>query len=102
VRGHEVPAAIELNGKTATGIEVPGEVVEGLGSDKRPAVRITIGGYTYRRIWSAAGGMTAACPQARQASSASRDDQAFGYRSAPKAIVRAGAAVASASRPERA
>jgi hypothetical protein len=35
-------------GKTATGIEVPPEVVEELGSGKRPPVRITINGYTYR------------------------------------------------------
>jgi Bacteriocin-protection, YdeI or OmpD-Associated/Domain of unknown function (DUF1905) len=35
-------------GKTATGIEVPPEVVEELGAGKRPPVRITINGYTYR------------------------------------------------------
>jgi hypothetical protein len=34
-------------GKTATGVEVPAEVVEQLGS-KRPKVRVTINGYTYR------------------------------------------------------
>ena len=33
-------------GKTATGVEVPAEVVERLGS-KRPKVRVTINGYTY-------------------------------------------------------
>jgi hypothetical protein len=35
-------------GKTATGIEVPPSVVEELGSGKRPAVAVTINGYTYR------------------------------------------------------
>jgi hypothetical protein len=35
-------------GKTATGIQVPDDVVAKLGSSKRPAVRITINGYTYR------------------------------------------------------
>jgi hypothetical protein len=35
-------------GKTATGIEVPPEVVESLGSGKKPPVRVTIGGHTYR------------------------------------------------------
>ena len=35
-------------GKTATGIEVPAEVVEALGSGRRPAVQMTIKGYTYR------------------------------------------------------
>jgi hypothetical protein len=32
-------------GKTATGIEVPPEIVEELGSGKRPAVRVTINGH---------------------------------------------------------
>jgi hypothetical protein len=35
-------------GKTATGIEVPPEVVEALGAGRRPAVKVTIDGYTYR------------------------------------------------------
>ena len=39
---------IRQSGKTATGIQVPDEVVEALGSGKRPAVRVTINGYTYR------------------------------------------------------
>ena len=41
-------ATIELAGKTATGIEVPAAVVTKLGSSKKPAVRVTIKGYTYR------------------------------------------------------
>ncbi len=49
-------ATIELGGKTATGIEVPAGIVEGLGSGKRPAVRVTIGGYTYRSTISSMGG----------------------------------------------
>lgn len=43
-------------GKTATGIEVPPEIVEGLGSGKRPAVRVTINGYTYRSTVAVMGG----------------------------------------------
>jgi hypothetical protein len=39
---------IQTAGKTATGIQVPPEVLESLGSGKRPAVRVTINGYTYR------------------------------------------------------
>jgi hypothetical protein len=35
-------------GKTATGIRIPDEVVEALGKGKRPRVRVTINGYTYR------------------------------------------------------
>ncbi len=41
-------ATIQLNGKTATGIEVPVEVVAHLGSSKRPPVRVTINDHTYR------------------------------------------------------
>ena len=37
-----------LAGKTATGMRVPNEVVEALGAGKRPPVRVTINGYTYR------------------------------------------------------
>jgi hypothetical protein len=35
-------------GKTATGIQIPDEVVEALGSGRRPAVMVTINGYAYR------------------------------------------------------
>jgi uncharacterized protein YdeI (YjbR/CyaY-like superfamily) len=35
-------------GKTATGIRIPDEVVKALGSGKRPAVKVTINGFTYR------------------------------------------------------
>jgi hypothetical protein len=35
-------------GKTATGIEVPSELVERLGAGKKPAVSVTIGAHTYR------------------------------------------------------
>jgi len=34
--------------KTATGIQVPDEIVEKLGAGKRPPVKVTINGYTYR------------------------------------------------------
>ena len=39
---------LEQAGKTATGFEVPSTVVAGLGAGKRPAVRVTINGFTYR------------------------------------------------------
>ena len=41
-------SVIQLNGKTATGIQVPSEVVASLGSSKKPAVRVTINSYMYR------------------------------------------------------
>jgi hypothetical protein len=44
-------------GKTATGIEVPPEAVEALGSGKRPPVRVTINGYTYRNTVAVMGGV---------------------------------------------
>ncbi len=47
---------VEASGKTATGIEVPEEVVDGLGSGRRPAVRATINGYTYRSSVASMGG----------------------------------------------
>ncbi|WP_248964570.1 YdeI/OmpD-associated family protein [Sphaerisporangium perillae] len=36
------------SGKTTTGIEVPAEIVEALGGGKRPKVRLTIAGHTFR------------------------------------------------------
>jgi hypothetical protein len=50
-------ATIQLNGKTATGIQVPPEVVASLGSSKRPSVRVTIQGYTYRSTVAPMGGV---------------------------------------------
>lgn len=47
---------VELGGKTATGIRVPAAVVESLGSGKKPAVRVTINGYTYRSTVAVYGG----------------------------------------------
>ena len=55
--GMSFRATLESNGKTATGIEVPPEVVEALGSGKRPAVTVTINGHhTYRSTVAVMGG----------------------------------------------
>lgn len=43
-------------GKTAAGVEVPEKVVLGLGSTKRPMVKATINGYTYRSSIARMGG----------------------------------------------
>ena len=48
---------IELHGKTATGFQVPPEVVAALGSGKRPAVLVTIGGHSYRSTVAPMGGL---------------------------------------------
>ncbi len=39
---------LQLEGKTATGLLVPPEVVTALGRGKKPAVSVTINGHTYR------------------------------------------------------
>lgn len=49
-------AVIQLGGKTATGIQVPPEVVANLGTGKRPSVRVTINGYTYPSTVASMGG----------------------------------------------
>ncbi|VXB90082.1 YdeI/OmpD-associated family protein [Aeromicrobium sp. 9AM] len=52
----EFHSTVELGGKTATGIEVPAEVVETLGGGKRPPVTVTVGGHTYRTTVAPMGG----------------------------------------------
>ena len=49
-------ARVLLAGKTATGVEVPAKVVEALGSSRRPLVRVTINGHTYRNAIAVMGG----------------------------------------------
>ena len=46
---------IQLEGRTATGLRVPPDVVEALGRGKRPPVTVTIAGYTYRSTVAAYG-----------------------------------------------
>jgi hypothetical protein len=48
--------SLQLAGKTATGMEVPAKVVDSLGAGKRPPVKVTIGGYTYRNMIAVMGG----------------------------------------------
>lgn len=55
-KGRRFRSTIELGGKTATGFEVPAQVVEALGSSKRPSVRVTIEGHTYRSTIAVRGG----------------------------------------------
>jgi hypothetical protein len=49
-------AQVQQAGRTATGIEVPAEVVDGLGGGKRPKVTVTINGRTYRSSVAVMGG----------------------------------------------
>jgi len=53
----EFRAVLKLGGKSATGIEVPAKVVEGLGAGKKPAVRVSIKGHTYRTTVFPRGGV---------------------------------------------
>jgi Bacteriocin-protection, YdeI or OmpD-Associated/Domain of unknown function (DUF1905) len=60
--GEDVPrvrfrTTILRSGKTTTGIEVPAELVARLGTTKRPPVRVTINGYTYRSTVAMMGGV---------------------------------------------
>jgi hypothetical protein len=43
-------------GKTATGIKIPDEVIEKLGAGKKPPVKVTINGFTYRSTVAVMGG----------------------------------------------
>lgn len=49
-------STVELGGKTATGIEVPADIVEALDGGRRPAVAVTVNGYGYRSTIAAMGG----------------------------------------------
>lgn len=47
---------VERNGKTATGVVVPEDIVRSLGTGRHPKVRATINGYTYRSSVASMGG----------------------------------------------
>ncbi|MGI3784317.1 MAG: YdeI/OmpD-associated family protein, partial [Janthinobacterium lividum] len=49
-------AVVELGGRTSTGFEVPAGVVARLGPGKRHAVRVDVGGHTYRSTVAVMGG----------------------------------------------
>ncbi|MBK7895627.1 MAG: DUF1905 domain-containing protein [Anaerolineaceae bacterium] len=50
-----VTAVQQAEGKNATGIQVPSDLVAALDSGKRPKVKITLNGYTYRSTVAAYG-----------------------------------------------
>ncbi len=49
-------ATLQANGRTATGVEVPEEVVTALGAGRRPPVSVTVNGYTWRTSIASMGG----------------------------------------------
>ena len=66
-----------LGGRSATGIRVPPQVVDILGAGRRPAVRVTVDGYTYRSTVAVMGGdfMVPLCAENRsRAGVAAGDD----------------------------
>jgi hypothetical protein len=50
-------AELQQDGKTATGITVPADVLDTLGGGRRPAVAVTINGHTYRSTIGSMGGV---------------------------------------------
>ncbi|GAB2830984.1 hypothetical protein GCM10027176_39200 [Actinoallomurus bryophytorum] len=70
-------ATIELGGKTATGFQVPDDVVTALGAGRRPPVRVTIGGHTYRSTVASMGGrfMVGVSAQNREAAAVAAGDE---------------------------
>jgi hypothetical protein len=73
----KIRTTLELHGKTATGFQVPDEVVTALGSGKRPAVRVTIGTHTYRSTVAPMGGvfLIGVSAENRQAAGVSAGDE---------------------------
>src|SRR3954451_2176609 len=63
--------------KTATGIEVPEEIVAALGSGKRAKVLVTINGYTYRNSVAPLGGtyMVGVSSEVREAAGVKGGDE---------------------------
>jgi Bacteriocin-protection, YdeI or OmpD-Associated/Domain of unknown function (DUF1905) len=49
-------AVVEFGGKSATGIEVPESVIKALGAGKRPLIKVTLNGFTYRSAIGVMGG----------------------------------------------
>jgi hypothetical protein len=70
-------ATIEPAGKTATGFQVPDDVVTALGAGRRPPVRVTIGGHTYRSTVASMGGrfMVGVSAQNRTAAAVAAGDE---------------------------
>ena len=48
---------VQLDGRTATGLPVPPDVVAALAAGRRPPVRVTIGGHAYRSTVASRGGV---------------------------------------------
>jgi hypothetical protein len=83
---------VRLDGKTATGLPVPPEVVAGLGDSKKPAVTVTLNGFSYRSTIGVRGGeyLIPVSADVRKQSGVSAGDQVdvdVELDSAPREIV---------------
>ena len=70
-------STLEQSGKTATGIEVPAEVVETLGAGKRPPVRVEVNGHAYPSTVATMGGrfMISVSAENREAAGVAAGDE---------------------------
>jgi len=93
VAAMEFQTVVELGGKTATGFEVPTDIVAALGTSKRPAVRVSIGGHTYRSTVASMGGrfmLPLSAENRRNADVAAGDEVIVGLEldAEPRAVTR--------------
>jgi uncharacterized protein YdeI (YjbR/CyaY-like superfamily) len=97
---------IQAEGKQATGIQVPDDIVERLGAGKRPAVKVTFNGYSYRTTVAPVGGvyMVPVSAEIRGQTGAAAGDEldvTIGLDSEPREIVAPGdLAAALATEPQ--
>jgi hypothetical protein len=82
---------VELGGKTATGLVVPGDVVTALGGGNRPPVTITVAGHTYRTMIATMGGrflvpLSAANRQAAGVAAGDEVDVSIELDTAPREV----------------
>jgi Bacteriocin-protection, YdeI or OmpD-Associated/Domain of unknown function (DUF1905) len=101
-------ATLETNGRTATGIEVPADVVDALDAGKRPPVRVTLHEHTYRTTVARMGGrfLVPVSAEVRKAAGVSAGDEldvGIELDDAPRTVdVPADLAAALASEPDAA
>ena len=68
---------LKAEGKNATGISVPAEIVTALGTQKKPPVKVSVNGYTYRTTIAAYGDvfMLSVSQENREAAGVKAGDQ---------------------------
>ncbi len=84
-------ATIQLDGKTATGVSVPEEIVAALGGGNRPRVRVSVGGYEYQTSVARMGGqfkfpVSAAVREAAGVAAGDEVDVSIELDTAPRSV----------------